>query len=308
MTIKSDLQYYADTEFLYKLALIERGLTKQAGILEDYITPVLSGATSALGSVISGFTDAIKSGNPMVIMSKVIELLEGPIIMAINPVLFFINEAFSMFFHFSAKDLFIAIIKSVYDMVKQGKPITTDTVNNIGLSLVGPLNSEASSDLLGEWRNYSDNGMLLMMLKEAGLISTVMNPFVKLFAAGPIKKVGGKLLAGIVIWLAKTLLKGVGLLTISTAVKGLIGGGKGQQAMQQQEDKKDDSVSLPPIISHSYKSSGFGEIQHTNNDETAWYVHIDNDVKQTLTQKEALKNAPKKDSDYFKVPKVIDQH
>jgi aspartyl-tRNA(Asn)/glutamyl-tRNA(Gln) amidotransferase subunit C len=27
----------------------------------------------------------------------------------------------------------------------------------------------------------------------------------------------------------------------------------------------------------------------------------------TLTQKDALKNAPKKDSDYFKVPKVIDQ-
>ncbi len=28
----------------------------------------------------------------------------------------------------------------------------------------------------------------------------------------------------------------------------------------------------------------------------------------TITQKEALKNAPKKDSDYFKVPKVIDNH
>ena len=27
----------------------------------------------------------------------------------------------------------------------------------------------------------------------------------------------------------------------------------------------------------------------------------------TLTQKEALKNAPRKDSDYFKAPKVIDQ-
>lgn len=27
----------------------------------------------------------------------------------------------------------------------------------------------------------------------------------------------------------------------------------------------------------------------------------------SVTQKEALKNAPKKDSDYFKVPKVIDQ-
>ena len=28
----------------------------------------------------------------------------------------------------------------------------------------------------------------------------------------------------------------------------------------------------------------------------------------TLSQKDALKNAPKKDSDYFKVPKVIDQN
>lgn len=34
----------------------------------------------------------------------------------------------------------------------------------------------------------------------------------------------------------------------------------------------------------------------------------EDDVKVTLTQAEALKNAPKKDSDYFKVPKVIDQH
>jgi aspartyl-tRNA(Asn)/glutamyl-tRNA(Gln) amidotransferase subunit C len=33
----------------------------------------------------------------------------------------------------------------------------------------------------------------------------------------------------------------------------------------------------------------------------------EDEVKQTLSQAEALKNAPKKDSDYFKVPKVIDQ-
>lgn len=33
----------------------------------------------------------------------------------------------------------------------------------------------------------------------------------------------------------------------------------------------------------------------------------EDEVKQTITQAEALKNAPKKDSDYFKVPKVIDQ-
>lgn len=33
----------------------------------------------------------------------------------------------------------------------------------------------------------------------------------------------------------------------------------------------------------------------------------EDEVKQDITQKDALKNAPKKDSDYFKVPKVISQ-
>ena len=31
------------------------------------------------------------------------------------------------------------------------------------------------------------------------------------------------------------------------------------------------------------------------------------EVKQEITQQEALKNAPKRDSDYIKVPKVIDK-
>jgi len=33
----------------------------------------------------------------------------------------------------------------------------------------------------------------------------------------------------------------------------------------------------------------------------------EDDVKHEITQDEALKNAPKKDSDYFKVPKVIEK-
>jgi aspartyl-tRNA(Asn)/glutamyl-tRNA(Gln) amidotransferase subunit C len=33
----------------------------------------------------------------------------------------------------------------------------------------------------------------------------------------------------------------------------------------------------------------------------------EDEVKQEITQQEALKNAPKKDSDYIKAPKVIDK-
>jgi aspartyl-tRNA(Asn)/glutamyl-tRNA(Gln) amidotransferase subunit C len=51
----------------------------------------------------------------------------------------------------------------------------------------------------------------------------------------------------------------------------------------------------------------------TEKEEPLIYMTNEKDVMRddvpevTITQKEALKNAPKKDSDYFKVPKVIDQ-
>lgn len=51
---------------------------------------------------------------------------------------------------------------------------------------------------------------------------------------------------------------------------------------------------------------------NTDNVEPLIYMSNESNVLRedeptvTLTQKEALKNAPQKDSDYFKVPKVID--
>jgi aspartyl-tRNA(Asn)/glutamyl-tRNA(Gln) amidotransferase subunit C len=53
---------------------------------------------------------------------------------------------------------------------------------------------------------------------------------------------------------------------------------------------------------------------NTDNVEPLIYMTDEHNVlredepQQTITQKEALKNAPKKDSDYFKVPKVIDNN
>ena len=51
----------------------------------------------------------------------------------------------------------------------------------------------------------------------------------------------------------------------------------------------------------------------TNNVEPLVYISEetnvlrDDDAKTGITQKEALLNAPKKDSDYFKVPKVVEK-
>jgi aspartyl-tRNA(Asn)/glutamyl-tRNA(Gln) amidotransferase subunit C len=52
----------------------------------------------------------------------------------------------------------------------------------------------------------------------------------------------------------------------------------------------------------------------TSNVEPLIYMTNENNVLRsdepeiTISQKEALKNAPKKDSDYFKAPKVIEQN
>lgn len=52
---------------------------------------------------------------------------------------------------------------------------------------------------------------------------------------------------------------------------------------------------------------------NTDNEEPLIYMTSESNILRddepevTISQKEALKNAPRKDSDYFKVPKVIDQ-
>lgn len=41
---------------------------------------------------------------------------------------------------------------------------------------------------------------------------------------------------------------------------------------------------------------------------TEGFDHLrEDEVQLTISQKEALKNAPKKDSDYFRIPKVLDK-
>ena len=41
---------------------------------------------------------------------------------------------------------------------------------------------------------------------------------------------------------------------------------------------------------------------------TEGFDHLrEDEVNVTISQKEALKNAPKKDSDYFRIPKVLDK-
>ncbi|MEX1193265.1 MAG: Asp-tRNA(Asn)/Glu-tRNA(Gln) amidotransferase subunit GatC [Brumimicrobium sp.] len=57
------------------------------------------------------------------------------------------------------------------------------------------------------------------------------------------------------------------------------------------------------------------KLSELNTDDTAPLIFMSDEVnvlredipKQTLSHEEALQNAPKKDSDYFRIPKVLDK-
>ncbi len=73
--------------------------------------------------------------------------------------------------------------------------------------------------------------------------------------------------------------------------------------------KKEIINDLSRIVSFVEK---LNELDTTNVEPLVYLTEETNvmradEVKQEITQQEALKNAPKRDSDYIKVPKVIDK-
>jgi aspartyl-tRNA(Asn)/glutamyl-tRNA(Gln) amidotransferase subunit C len=77
-----------------------------------------------------------------------------------------------------------------------------------------------------------------------------------------------------------------------------------------------EDASKEEIIKDMNRMLAFVEkLNELNTDGVEPLIYMNDDVdvmredvtQTTVSQQEALKNAPKKDSDYFKVPKVIDQ-
>ena len=78
-----------------------------------------------------------------------------------------------------------------------------------------------------------------------------------------------------------------------------------------------DETSKPEILNDINRMLSFmDKLNELDTDKVEPLIYMTNernvlreDIPETsVTQKEALKNAPKKDSDYFKAPKVIDQN
>jgi aspartyl-tRNA(Asn)/glutamyl-tRNA(Gln) amidotransferase subunit C len=78
-----------------------------------------------------------------------------------------------------------------------------------------------------------------------------------------------------------------------------------------------DEKSKPEILNDMNRMLSFvDKLNELNTDDVSPLIYMTDEKnvlradipETTLTQKEALKNAPRKDSDYFKAPKVIEQN
>jgi aspartyl-tRNA(Asn)/glutamyl-tRNA(Gln) amidotransferase subunit C len=78
-----------------------------------------------------------------------------------------------------------------------------------------------------------------------------------------------------------------------------------------------DEKSKPEILNDINRMLSFvDKLSELNTDSVAPLIYMTNESnvlrkdepETTLSQKDALKNAPRKDSDYFKAPKVIEQN
>jgi aspartyl-tRNA(Asn)/glutamyl-tRNA(Gln) amidotransferase subunit C len=75
------------------------------------------------------------------------------------------------------------------------------------------------------------------------------------------------------------------------------------------ESKQSAKENLGKIIAF------MGVLQEVNTDDVEPLIFMSDEINRlrddvpevTLTQQEVLKNAPKKDSDYFRIPKVLDK-
>src|ERR1044072_9918352 len=78
-----------------------------------------------------------------------------------------------------------------------------------------------------------------------------------------------------------------------------------------------DAASKPEILNDINRMLSFiDKLNELDTEQVEPLIYMTNErnvlgediPETTVSQKEALKNAPKKDSDYFKAPKVIDQN
>jgi hypothetical protein len=292
MSRKDDLQYLADSLLIDKLAIINIGLTKNAGLTD---------AVSSLGqSVVSEFKEQVEAGGggaPGVFAALGQFFLMGFLPLPLK-VIFGVLNAFG--FNVGS------VLKSIWDKlepkIKSGQQLSHDEVKTITQNAVREEGGESSdssesNDMLYAFRKIESDGMLVRTARRGDIADAIADIF---RTRGP--KTGKWLSGGFLFYIIKTVLIGAGLLTGGSAVTKYLGVGnkkeqsgtapyageaKPQTEQTEQTEQNEYSVKplpwVPPVVPNSLTNTGNGQTHFTNDGiSKTWSVPLKGDLKSTM--------------------------
>lgn len=273
--MNSELQYISDTLLLNKLAYVNRGMRKEAGMMDEF-----AGSVEAWGK------EHIDTSSPGSIAESLGKLLEPSVLFAINPLFGIIDALAQEAFGFSITSIVARILSSVIDKIHSGQQISPSDINGIGSSM---LTFSSSGDFLQPLREIEKRGQLILFIKYASSYK-IVEMLKNLFGAGPIgKHKGFSIITGIVVWLLKTVLKGAGLLALTGGALSLMHL-KNKNPKQENDNlvyvKNNPTSSeipyMPQHVPNKFKPSGRGEEVHKNDGTTIWWLPIGSSIDSTL--------------------------
>jgi hypothetical protein len=257
--IKGEIQYMADTLLLEKLATIEFGLTKNAGLIDMF--------SSLFGSIKDEVAAKVKEKGVLTVLGEY--LTEGAIISLLGPWGIPI-EAAASYFGFDIGAFAMSIFSSIKDQITNGQSINLNDVNQRGKELGNVM----ASDMFLSLRKSEFNGTIV---KNGGMLSGLLKG-----------KSGKQILIGIITWVIKSILIGAGVNEGAKAVKKVINPNdeevsNNEQASNSEESVNSIKINIPPPIQNSFTASGDGNQYHINDGSTVWIVPLINkSIEKTL--------------------------
>jgi hypothetical protein len=290
-----ELEYFQETLLIDHLASEEFGLRKQAGVLD-----LLSGAAESIKSTVSQNAD---TSSPEGIGASLIRFMTPSILFRLHPivgVLYLIGTAFG----FDITIIYSKIMSVIQSKTSDGKKITPQEVTEIGKQIVtqeaGPMETEATFYAeLKKCAQYSGSNSQttpkipwLLSDQKAGPIQKI---FGQLFEARKYGKAKW-LLGGFIIWIVKTVLAGIGLLSVTNTInnksKELLHSSTDKQTQNQviTEEKKENNAQMEHEKQHVeqkqhviLKPSGRGTKYFHNDNQNIWIINLlDGSPEKTL--------------------------
>lgn len=272
---KDELQYLSDTLLIEQLASDSNGL-KQASLFDDI------GFNGIADHVKQFAQEHVRSDAPGGYVGSIINLMAPAVAWRIHPILGVVTTA-AQLLGFDIVSMVKSILGGVSDKINSGEGVTLEEINSLGRGVASSMAGDSSSadDMLFPVRQAFTRTSLSGLPKVPFGYTKGAPLLQRIF--GQLTRARGKwLIAGIVIWLLKTVLFGSLLIAGASVVKKIITPTQTEQSAQAPASpispaspaQQTDKVPAPASTADPFKASGNGQQYFISDFNNIWVVPL----------------------------------